>query len=474
MAPSRVDPNQKQAKSSIDQVEEDPFCFDRMAKTVSAQSQATVHLAKRTPQDLYYECLDEGEAWGFPIPNLLYKINMQTRYAAARATVTQYTRPVPIPKNTFSPYGNSDEDSDGPPPSPKKTDATEMKIDKYLQDFIEASPHLEPLHYGFKLQALKRILFLCSCKMPLSLEKKHHVDNDYSVCGARHFQGPGLHQYCPDKGDEYHTATASYLTTLFKNGMGLTQAAVHHGTNDQSRQTADANEQISGHYYQSVDSQESDHPYQVNESIVDNACDTVGKDTLTLSGHELPGQRAHDNDGVNSVDKATDANGDPSKDSDHTIDGENTTVDEPDCTLDSVEVNTVGEANDTNGHPSQESDVTVDAENCNIDELDIIHDSSKTIDTNVEQTEPIVHSDEDRNDVSQKELPVQSTYESEEVNTVDKATDVNGDPSKDSDHTIDAENMTVDEPDRIVDSVEVNTVGEENDVHGHCSQETGV
>jgi hypothetical protein len=54
---------------------------------------------------------------------------MQARYAANRATVTQYTPPVPIPKNTFSPYGDSDEDSDGPPPSHKKTDATEMKID---------------------------------------------------------------------------------------------------------------------------------------------------------------------------------------------------------------------------------------------------------------------------------------------------------------------------------------------------------
>ncbi len=47
---------------------------------------------------------------------------------------------------------------------------------------------------------------------------------------------------------------------------------------------------------------------------------------------------------------------------------------------------------------------------------------------------------------------------------------MNGDLSKDSDHTIDAENMTVDEPDCILDSVEVNTVGEEKYVHGHCSQ----
>jgi hypothetical protein len=134
----------------------------------------------------------------------------------------------------------------------------------------------------------------------------------------------------------------------------------------------------------------------------------------------------------------------------------------------------MGEANDTNGHPSQESDVTVDAENSNIAELDIIHDSSKTIDTYVEQTESIADSDVHHNDVLQKELPVQCAHESEEVNTFDKATDVNGDPSKDSDHTIDAKNKTVDELDHILDSVEVNTVGEENDVHGHFSQETGV
>jgi hypothetical protein len=189
MAPSRVDPNQNQAKSSADQVEEDSFCFDRLAKTVSAPSQATVHLAKMIPQDLYYKCLDEGDARRFPIPNLVYKINMQTRYAAARATVAQYTCPVLIPKNTFSPYGNSDEDSDGPPPSPKKIDATEMKIDESLQIFIEALPHLEPLHYGFNLQALN-LKGYCFCALAKCLSpwrKKHYVDNDYSVCGARHF-----------------------------------------------------------------------------------------------------------------------------------------------------------------------------------------------------------------------------------------------------------------------------------------------
>ncbi len=90
------------------------------------------------------------------------------------------------------------------------------------------------------------------------------------------FSTSSLLHYCCSKGDEYHTATAFYLTTLFKNGMGLTQAAVHQEENNQSRKTVDANEQISDHYYQSVDSKESDHLNQVNESIFDTACDNVG------------------------------------------------------------------------------------------------------------------------------------------------------------------------------------------------------
>ncbi len=74
---------------------------------------------------------------------------------------------------------------------------------------------------------------------------------------------------------------------------------------------------------------------------------------------ELPGQCTHHNERINSVGEATDGNDDPSKDPDHTIDAENTIIDEPDRTLDSMEINRVGEANESNGHPSQESDVTV-------------------------------------------------------------------------------------------------------------------
>ncbi len=100
MAPGRVDSNKKQAKSSIGQVEEELFHIDTMARTVSGPSQATVHLARKTPQEIYNEGLDEGEAWQFSIPRLLYKRDMQARFAAARATVLQYTLSVSISKKT--------------------------------------------------------------------------------------------------------------------------------------------------------------------------------------------------------------------------------------------------------------------------------------------------------------------------------------------------------------------------------------
>jgi hypothetical protein len=132
------------------------------------------------------------------------------------------------------------------------------------------------------------------------------------------------------------------------------------------------------------------------------------------------------------------------------IDAENTVIDEPDRTLDSMEINIVGEANEFNGHPSQITEVTANVENSNVDEPDIIYDRSKPIDTIAEQTESIGDDDFDHNDVSGKELSVQCIHASEEFNTVDKVTDVNSDRRYDPD---------------------LNTVSDANDVHGHSSQD---
>jgi hypothetical protein len=71
--------------------------------------------------------------------------------------------------------------------------------------------------FGFKLQASIQKGY-CFCPLAKCLSpwrKKHHVDDDYSVCGARHFEGLGLLQHCRSKGDKYHTATAFTIELTF-------------------------------------------------------------------------------------------------------------------------------------------------------------------------------------------------------------------------------------------------------------------
>jgi hypothetical protein len=73
---------------------------------------------------------------------------------------------------------------------------------------------------------------------------------------------------------------------------------------------------------------------------------------------------------------------------------------------------------------------------------------------------------------SEKELPVQRALDSVEVNTDNRSTDVNDDPWKDSDDSIDAENINVDKPVHASDSVEVNTVDKANYANGQPSQDS--
>jgi hypothetical protein len=93
-------------------------------------------------------------------------------------------------------------------------------------------------------------------------------------------------QHCEAKGNDYHTATAFYLKTLFGasrkiNAMpisrGTRHAAVHHekSVDNQSRKTVDANKQISGCYYHPVNSEESDHVNKVNEDVENKANDNT-------------------------------------------------------------------------------------------------------------------------------------------------------------------------------------------------------
>ena len=152
---------------------------------------------------------------------------------------------------------------------------TPCRLRNSLRIFIEALPHLETLHYGFKVQVSGRNAY-CFCALAKCLSpwrKKHHVDNDYSSCPPRRFHGQGLLQHCRDKEDHYHLATAYYLTNLFNNKARSAQTALHLGINDQLRLTAEEN---SGRSFQGIDSQKLNHLNQVNKRLVDDASDNIG------------------------------------------------------------------------------------------------------------------------------------------------------------------------------------------------------
>jgi hypothetical protein len=136
---------------------EDTYYLDRAQRTVSTfPTQAAVDYERNEPRALLLQCLDGGEMRRIQIPTLSYKIIMQKRYQTTKATIKAFTKTVAISKNQSSIYSDLGSSNDGPLSDdenvPKKTDTTELKIDDSLLHFIEALPHLEPIHYGFHLQ----------------------------------------------------------------------------------------------------------------------------------------------------------------------------------------------------------------------------------------------------------------------------------------------------------------------------------
>jgi hypothetical protein len=212
---------------------------------------------------------------------------------------------------------------------------------------------------------------------------------------------------------------------------------VHVVNNAHSHANIDSDEQIN------VGNQANDVQ---SESIFADSSEM--KDTSLSSEQELSVQCALDSVEVNPADKTTDANGDPSKDSNHTIDSKNMNVDEPDLALDSVEVNRVDKANDAYGHPSQDSDDRIDVENSNVDEPAIIDDSSKTNDANAEQTQSMVDDDVEQNDLStniNQDLQKDTISDDVEMEKPDKTTDAFGHVDTDCDDRIDEENTVIDQ-----------------------------
>jgi hypothetical protein len=212
---------------------------------------------------------------------------------------------------------------------------------------------------------------------------------------------------------------------------------VHVVNNAHSHANTDSDEQIN------VGNQAND--VQAESMFADSS---EMKDTSTNFKQELLFQRALDSMEVKTVDKATDANGDPSNNFDDRIDAENMNVDEPDPALDSVEVNTADKANDADGHPIKDSDDRIDAKNMNVDEPNMIHDSFKTNDANAGKTESLVGDDVEKNDVSttiDQGLQEETVSDDVEMDNADRITDTFGHSTSDSNGRIDEGNTIIDQ-----------------------------
>ncbi len=103
-----------------------------------------------------------------------------------------------------------------------------------------------------------------------------------------------------------------------------------------------------------------------------------------------------------------------------------------------MEVNTADKATEANGNPSKDSDDRIDVENMDVDKPEdiVIHDGSKANDAHVEQTESMVDDDFEMNDVSttiEQDLQVEAVCNSVDMDKPDKTTDAYGHASTNSD-----------------------------------------
>ncbi len=142
---------------------------------------------------------------------------MQKRYEAAKATIKDFKKPVAMSKNQPSPYSDLEGSNDGSLPDDEdalnKTDTIELKIDNSLLHFIEAVPHLEPIHYGFHIQRKNQTpSCMCSSARCLNpLRTTNGIDKDEDFCRNTLFKSQDLLQHCAAKGDKYHLSTTHYL-----------------------------------------------------------------------------------------------------------------------------------------------------------------------------------------------------------------------------------------------------------------------
>jgi hypothetical protein len=95
------------------------------------------------------------------LPQVNTEIIMQDRYDAVKATIGKFKKNVPTKSRT--PYDTESESkvSHQSKPPKKKTPSHELQINSDLEQFIEALPHLEPIHYAFCLSPSVAYVHAC-------------------------------------------------------------------------------------------------------------------------------------------------------------------------------------------------------------------------------------------------------------------------------------------------------------------------
>jgi hypothetical protein len=116
-------------------------------------------------QENFLKWIEEGhEVCGLSLPLVNTEIIMQDRYDAVKATIEKFKRPVPTsPHNPYGDDSDSEVSHQRKPPN-KNTPSQELQINSDLERFIEALPHIEPIHYSFHLAGNENSkCCLCSC-----------------------------------------------------------------------------------------------------------------------------------------------------------------------------------------------------------------------------------------------------------------------------------------------------------------------
>jgi hypothetical protein len=135
-----------------------------------------------------------------------------------------------VEAHNCTPY-NDGSDSDGDYVCPPQcnsdkilTISQQQSINLRLEGFIQALPHLEPIHYAVHLGKEKNSKKCCFCSCASCLtpwRQAFQINFDEELCKNTLYTSNGILQHSEAKSDEYHQPTAFYFQKLSSTVLPL-------------------------------------------------------------------------------------------------------------------------------------------------------------------------------------------------------------------------------------------------------------